>query len=133
MEEHGAAPIFKSGKAQKEAVVGGPVAETFKIIKAVLNPEVVKATQGVYKFDLSGEHSGTWYIDLKNDSGSAGSGEPPVKADVVMTLDSADFVKMFTGKLKPTMAFMSGKLKIKGDMSLAMKMEKMMAQLKPKL
>ncbi|MGH0137763.1 UNVERIFIED_CONTAM: hypothetical protein FKN15_064590 [Acipenser sinensis] len=42
------------------------------------------------------EHSGTWYIDLKNDSGSAGSGEPPVKADVVMTLDSADFVKMFT-------------------------------------
>lgn len=133
MEEHGAAPIFKSGKAQKEAVVGGPVAETFNIIKAVLNPEVVKATQGVYKFDLSGEHSGTWYIDLKNDSGSAGSGEPPVKADVVMTLDSADFVKMFTGKLKPTMAFMSGKLKIKGDMSLAMKMEKMMAQLKPKL
>lgn len=36
-------------------MVGGPVAETFNIIKAVLNPEVVKATQGVYKFDLSGK------------------------------------------------------------------------------
>lgn len=34
---------------------------------------------------------------------------------------------VFAGKLKPTMAFMSGKLKIKGDMSLAIKMEKMMA------
>lgn len=38
-----------------------------------------------------------------------------------------DVVFVFTGKLKPTMAFMSGKLKIKGDMSLAIKMEKMMA------
>ncbi|XP_016097803.1 hydroxysteroid dehydrogenase-like protein 2 [Sinocyclocheilus grahami] len=80
-----------------------------------------------------GDHAGVWYIDLKNDAGSAGSGEPPVKADVVMTLDSSDFIKMFGGKLKPTMAFMSGKLKIKGDMGLAMKLDKMMGMIKPKL
>lgn len=30
------------------------------------------------------------------------------------------------GKLKPTMAFMSGKLRIKGDMALAIKLEKLM-------
>lgn len=46
---------------------------------------------------MTGEHAGVWYIDLKNDAGSAGSGEPPVKADVVMSLDSEDFVKMFAG------------------------------------
>ena len=39
-----------------------------------------------------------WYIDLKNDAGSAGQGEPPVKADVVMSMDSADFSKMFAGE-----------------------------------
>lgn len=38
-----------------------------------------------------------------------------------------------TGKMKPTMAFMSGKLKIKGDMTLALKMEKMMGLMKPRL
>ena len=38
------------------------------------------------------------FIDLKSDVGSAGSGEPPVKADVVMSMDSADFIKMFTGE-----------------------------------
>uniref|UniRef100_A0A8C2I2L8 Hydroxysteroid dehydrogenase-like protein 2 n=1 Tax=Cyprinus carpio TaxID=7962 RepID=A0A8C2I2L8_CYPCA len=69
----------------------------------------------------------------QNDAGSAGSGEPPVKADVIMTLDSSDFIKMFEGKLKPTVAFMSGKLKIKGDMGLAMKLDKMMGMIKPKL
>lgn len=46
---------------------------------------------------MTGEHAGVWYIDLKNDAGCAGSGEPPVKADVVMTMDSADFTKMFAG------------------------------------
>ena len=39
-----------------------------------------------------------WFIDMKNGGGSAGSGEPPVKADVVMTMDSADFTKMFAGQ-----------------------------------
>ncbi|KAM6986773.1 hydroxysteroid dehydrogenase-like protein 2 [Aplochiton taeniatus] len=131
MEGHGATPAFKSGKTSSEAApppaAGGPIEATFNTIKGILNPDVVKTTQGVYKFDLSGEHPGVWYIDLKNASGSAGPGEPPVKADVVMSMDSSDFSKMFAGKLKPTMAFMSGKLRIKGDMTMAIKMEKMMS------
>uniref|UniRef100_A0A673YPU2 Hydroxysteroid dehydrogenase-like protein 2 n=1 Tax=Salmo trutta TaxID=8032 RepID=A0A673YPU2_SALTR len=121
-------PVVKGSTA-----ASGPIAETFNIIKGVLNPDIVKSTGGVYKFDLSGEHAGVWFIDMKNGGGSAGSGEPPVKADVIMTMDSADFTKMFAGKLKPTMAFMSGKLMIKGDMSLAIKMEKMMSMMKSKL
>lgn len=132
MEGHGATPAFKSGKTSSEAAApapatGGPIEATFNVIKGTLSPDVVKTTQGVYKFDLSGEHPGVWYIDLKNEPGSAGPGEPPVKADVVMSMDSSDFSKMFAGKLKPTMAFMSGKLRIKGDMTMAIKMEKMMS------
>lgn len=102
-----------------------------------------------------GEHPGTWFIDLKSGSGSVGPGEPPVKADVVMTMDSSVFSKMFageaavilgptrrhpglrsngqvlcvSGKLKPTMAFMSGTLRIKGDVALAIKLEKLMGRM----
>uniref|UniRef100_A0A4W3I1K2 Hydroxysteroid dehydrogenase-like protein 2 n=1 Tax=Callorhinchus milii TaxID=7868 RepID=A0A4W3I1K2_CALMI len=112
---------------------GGPVAETFRILEKAVNADVVKGTQGVYQFELSGEHPGTWYIDLKNANGSLGHGAPPGKADVSMIMTSEDFVKMFAGKLKPTMAFMSGKLKIKGDMTLAIKLEKLMSQLKSRL
>uniref|UniRef100_A0A671ML45 Hydroxysteroid dehydrogenase-like protein 2 n=1 Tax=Sinocyclocheilus anshuiensis TaxID=1608454 RepID=A0A671ML45_9TELE len=129
MEEHGDTPAYKSA----DSAATGPVSDLFNTIRGILSPDIVKTTQGVYRFDLSGDHAGVWYIDLKNDAGSAGSGEPPVKADVVMTLDSSDFIKMFEGKLKPTMAFMSGKLKIKGDMGLAMKIDKMMGMIKPKL
>ncbi|NXY31775.1 HSDL2 protein, partial [Pomatorhinus ruficollis] len=111
----------------------GPVAETFRVIRGVVTEEYVRSTQGVFQFDLSGDGGGTWYIDLKTKGGSAGFGKPPVAADVVMSMSSADFVKMFTGKLKPTLAFMSGKLRIKGNMALAIKLEKMLSQLNSKL
>ena len=72
---------------------------------------------------------GQWYLDLKNGNGSIGKGAAPVAVNVTMTLSSEDFVKMFTGKLNPTAAFMGGKLKIKGDLPLAMKLEKLMKQM----
>lgn len=127
MEQHGATPAFKSPSSSSATPTsGGPVETTFDVIKGVINEDIVKSTQGIYQFDLSGEHTGVWFLDLKTGSGSVGQGEPPAKADVVMKMDSSDFSKMFSGKLKPTMAFMSGKLKIKGDMTLAIKLEKLM-------
>ncbi|NXD30398.1 HSDL2 protein, partial [Spelaeornis formosus] len=111
----------------------GPVAETFQVIQGAVTEEYVRNTQGVFQFELSGDDGGTWYIDLKTNGGNAGFGKPPVAADVVMSMSSADFVKMFTGKLKPTLAFMSGKLRIKGNMALAIKLEKMLSQLNSKL
>ncbi|XP_074023032.1 hydroxysteroid dehydrogenase-like protein 2 isoform X3 [Numenius arquata] len=122
--------VCKTSAAGKPS---SPVAETFRVIQGAMSEEYVRTTQGVFQFELSGEEGGTWYIDLKTQGGSAGFGKPPVTADVVMSMSSTDFVKMFTGKLKPTLAFMSGKLRIKGNMSLAIKLEKMLTQLNSKL
>ncbi|XP_030290499.1 hydroxysteroid dehydrogenase-like protein 2 [Sparus aurata] len=130
MEQHGATPAFKPpSSSAAPPSSSGPIESTFDVIRAVINEDVVKTTQGVYQFDLSGEHGGMWFLDLKSGSGSAGQGEPPIKADVIMKLDSNDFTKMFAGKLKPTLAFMSGKLRIKGDMTLAIKLEKLMSRM----
>ncbi|NWI67945.1 HSDL2 protein, partial [Todus mexicanus] len=74
----------------------------------------------------AGDDGGTWYIDLKTKGGGAGFGKPPVTADVVMSMSSADFVKMFTDKPKPIMAFMSGKFCVKADMVLAMSLQKLL-------
>lgn len=77
--------------------------------------------------------SGSYYLDLKNGSGGTGAGTPDSKADVTMTLNKADFIKMFAGQMNPTSAFMTGKLKIKGDLGLAMKLEKLLKKMQPKL
>ncbi|XP_031413307.1 hydroxysteroid dehydrogenase-like protein 2 [Meleagris gallopavo] len=129
----GASQGSDGAKVNAESASAGPVAETFRVIQGELNKEMVKSTQGVFQFELSGDEGGTWYLDLKTSSGSAGFGKPPAAADVVMSMSSGDFVKMFTGKLKPTMAFMSGKLRIKGNMALAVKLEKMLTQFNAKL
>ncbi|XP_062938027.1 hydroxysteroid dehydrogenase-like protein 2 isoform X2 [Cynocephalus volans] len=125
---------FKEEKPQLQPKPrSGAVEETFRIVKDSLSEDIVKATQAVYQFELSGEDGGTWFLDLKNKGGNVGSGEPSYQADVVMSMSTDDFVKMFSGKLKPTMAFMSGRLTIKGNMALAIKLEKLMSQMNARL
>lgn len=129
--EQGGKPAF--GGASKGAAAGGDTFKVFKQLESLLNEELVKTVGGVFKFDLKGAEEGVWYLDLKNGSGSVGQNEPASDPGCTMTMDSADFVKMFAGQLKPTNAFMMGKLKIKGDMSLAMKLERLMGKMKSNL
>ncbi|XP_021534486.1 hydroxysteroid dehydrogenase-like protein 2 isoform X1 [Neomonachus schauinslandi] len=134
MESHDAVPELKEEKSQPPPKPrSGAVAETFRIVKDSLSDDVVKATQAIYQFELSGEVGGTWFLDLKSKGENVGHGEPSDQADVVMTMSTDDFIKMFSGKLKPTMAFTSGKLKIKGNMTLAIRLEKLMNQMNAKL
>ncbi|KAL4825769.1 hypothetical protein H8958_009753, partial [Nasalis larvatus] len=129
-----AVPEFKEEKPQPQPKPrSGAVEKTFRIVKDSLSDDIVKATQAIYLFELSGEDGGTWFLDLKSKGGNVGYGEPSEQADVVMSMSTDDFVKMFSGKLKPTMAFMSGKLKIKGNMALAIKLEKLMNQMNARL
>ena len=55
-----------------------------------------------------------------------------LEASCTMIMDSADFTKMFAGQLNSMQAFMSGKLKIKGDMAQALKLEKLMKSVQTK-
>jgi putative sterol carrier protein len=78
----------------------------------------------------------SWYLDLK-DSGTVGKGEAPEgkKATTTLSLSDADFGKLTSGKANAQNMFMSGKLKIKGDIMKATKMEPILkkAQNKAKL
>jgi len=88
------------------------------------NPDLVKTIGGVYQFDISSAgKTKTWTVDLKNGKGSVTEG--PGKADCTITAADDDFVGMMTGKLNSQQLFMQGKLKIKGNMGLAMKLGKL--------
>jgi len=103
------------------------VEQIFEKIKTLLTPELLKTIDTVYAFDLQGEK---WYLDMKNNNGSAGQGDPPSgKAQCTFKMSKNDFQSMFTGKLKPTSAFMGGKLKIQGDLPTALKLEKLLNQM----
>ncbi|XP_045497469.1 hydroxysteroid dehydrogenase-like protein 2 isoform X2 [Colias croceus] len=121
-------------KAPKKAEQsGGQIPALFDAISKTISPELVQKTQAVYQFNVKGKEEGIWHLDLKNGDGACGAGEPKAAPDATLTMDGNHFAEMFAGKLKPTTAFMMGKLKIKGDLQKAMKLEKMMKSLKNKM
>lgn len=123
-----AAPIKPAAQPVADAAAAGPIATVFGKITEVLNEDLVKKTGAVYTFTVSDDKT-EWFLDLKNGAGQCGQGKSPVDSDAHFTMSSANFGKMFSGKLKPTAAFMSGRLKITGNMGKAMKLEKLMGKL----
>jgi putative sterol carrier protein len=71
-------------------------------------------------------------LDLSGSSHSVSKGEKS-DADLIVTVDSENMVKLVTGKLKPQQAFMKGKLKIKGKMNLAMKLTAVLSETRKKM
>ena len=102
-------------------------------IKKMISLELVKKVNGVYSFVISDANPGEWYLDLKNGNGQLAAGKFAGQSNCTLTMKAEIFNKMASGAMKPTSAFMSGKLRIKGDMGLAMKLEKLMGSLKSKL
>jgi len=113
-----AAPAASAGGFKAQAVFD----ELAK--KMAADPNLVKQIGGIYQFDVSsGGKTKSWTVDLKNGKGSIteGAGKP----DCTIVASDDDFVGMMTGKLNSQQLFMQGKLKIKGNMGLAMKLNKL--------
>jgi len=89
---------------------------------------LVKKLKAVYCFKLAGGpggKSGTWYVDVKNGNGAVYFGEKDMKADVTFKMKDDDCFSLMTGKLNPQMAFMQGKVKITGNIGLALKLKEL--------
>jgi putative sterol carrier protein len=88
-------------------------------------PDVVSKVNAVYQFNISGPGGGQWSVDCTTPGGAVTSGTAAAAKCTVNCTD-ADFLSIVNGKLNPQMAFMSGKLKIQGDMGLAMKLQQIL-------
>lgn len=121
-----------------------PSSAAFDAISSVLSSDadrkaaIKQAGGAIFAFTLKNPAGATesWYLDLK-DSGKVGKGLAPegAKPTTTLSLSDADFAKLTSGKANAQTMFMSGKLKIKGDMMKATKMEPILkkAQSKAKL
>ena len=86
------------------------------------NAEKVKKINAVYQFNIDGDNGGTWTVDLTQDQDFVSEG-PADSANCTVSMKESDFVDLWNGKLPGPQAFMMGKLKIQGDMGLAMKLQ----------
>ena len=103
--------------------------EVFQKVEEVLNKnsDPIQGIQAVYQYDISGEGGGTYQLHLSDGKAKVEKGEA-TDADCTLQMSIDDFRDLLLGNLSGTAAFMAGKLKVKGNLGLAMKMENLLRQ-----
>ncbi|WP_336822335.1 SCP2 sterol-binding domain-containing protein [Sporosarcina sp. USHLN248] len=105
------------------------IAEIWTLIDTTLNgnPGPIQGMNTTYSLNLSGDDGGSFGLIFKDGKAETLSGEI-ADADCALTMSVKDFKKLLAGKLNSTGAFMMGKLKVKGNIGLALKLESLLKQ-----
>ncbi|KAG8132417.1 putative Non-specific lipid-transfer protein [Naja naja] len=114
-------------------VDGFKSALVFKEIEKKLQEEgeeYVKKIGGVFAFKVKDGPEGKeaiWIVDVKNGKGCVDNNSDK-KADCTIAIGDDDLLQLMTGKMNPQTAFFQGKLKISGNMGMAMKLQNLQLQ-----
>ena len=95
--------------------------EFFETLESRVDPSKAGGLTASYGFKIEG--AGTWHVDV--DDGKVTVTEDGGDADCTISTSAETFMKIANGEQNPTAAYMSGKLKVKGDMGQAMKLQKL--------
>lgn len=84
-------------------------------------PERAVGVDRTVQFNLAGDKGGEWSVHIHDGNLDVlnGQGDHP---DLVLTAEVQDLLDIFAGKLDPMKAYMRGRVRLQGSMSLAMKL-----------
>jgi putative sterol carrier protein len=97
------------------------VSEFFEGLPSRVDPSRIAGMNNTYVFDIEG--AGAWTVAIAD--GAIDVTEGVSDADCTFSASEESFQKIVAGEQNPTTAYMTGKLKIKGDMGAAMKLQKL--------
>lgn len=101
------------------------VNEFFSQLPNNVDPDKVKGINATIQWDLEGDQGGKWNAVFSDGAVQVHEGAAD-NADTTLSAKASDWLDIVNGKLNGQMAFLTGKLKIKGDMSLVMKLQSLM-------
>ena len=95
--------------------------EFFESLESRLGPSKTAGMTNSYVFEIDG--AGTWKVDV--DDGKVKVAEGGGDADATIAASEETFKQIASGDLNATTAYMTGKLKVRGDMGAAMKLSRL--------
>lgn len=95
--------------------------EFFARLQQHVDPAKLDGIDATYRFDVG--EDGSWRVEIQD--GAARVEESQADADCVVRASRETFEKIVRGKQNPATAVMLGKLKIEGDMTLALKLKQL--------
>jgi putative sterol carrier protein len=99
----------------------GTVQEFFAELPGRVDPAKTAGMSGSYVFDVQGV--GAWTVRV--DDGAVTVAEGAEDADCTISASEETLTRIVNGEQNPTTAYMTGKLKIAGDMGAALKLQKL--------
>lgn len=119
-------PGFKSSELIAE------LNKAFEAFSTEERAKLLKQVNGVFQFVIKNNEGKeeVFTVDVKRE-GKVVRGKGSTKADAILSLKDADFIDLATGKLNGQKAYMSGKLKVKGQIMLAMKLDNVFKAVNP--
>lgn len=98
--------------------------QAFEVMPARFNKEAARGLKAVYEFNLTGDGGGKWQVIIKDQKVEVKEGaNATARADITISMAAQDYLDMLSGKLNGQEAFMKNKLRIEGDMGLALRMQ----------
>jgi putative sterol carrier protein len=94
--------------------------EFFEALPSRVEPDRIEGMNNTYVFDIEG--AGVWTVAVADGAITVTDGASD--ADCTFSASEETFEKIASGEQNATTAYMTGKLKIKGDMGAAMKLQK---------
>ncbi|KAM9183210.1 stomatin-like protein 1 isoform 2-T3 [Dugong dugon] len=122
------APHVSAGPSPKQPVAEG----LLTALQPFLSEALVSQVGACYQFNVvvPGGTQSIYFLDLTTGRGRVGRGVPESIPDVVVEMAEEDLRALLCRELRPLGAYMSGRLKVKGDLAVAMKLEAVLRALK---
>jgi len=88
--------------------------QVFDAMPAAFRPQKAGATELALQFNVSGDEGGEWTVEIGDGvcKTSPGQADDPI---AIIDMSGRDFLAVFGGKLNAVAAYMSGRIKVSGD------------------